>query len=191
MRGVGLFVACAAGMGAGLVLDTRHVEPAALASLCGGTADFGARLYSHWRLMPATHWGMVVVACIATLAQLAAPSRYTRLQRATYCLRESLCVVGMSLGMAYAMDYASAVSIRGGLAPFAGMVASMLAGMALGAGAVSLSMRIARRGVRLLGHALIEVACADGVGRHARMTPPPSFSPAQVGRWTWRPRRQG
>jgi len=141
MRGVGLFVACAAGMGVGLVLDTRHVEPAALASLCSGAADFGTRLQSHWRLMPATHWSMVAVALLSMMVRLVRSPRLTHLQRAAGSLRESLCLVAMSWGMARAMDYGPLVSTHSRLEPFAAMVVSMLIGMASGAALASSSLR--------------------------------------------------
>lgn len=113
----GLWLACMAGMGIGLVVDTWRTPAALLASECGAPGTLAQLAWRHAALMPASLAAM-------TLAALLPWPRPAPLAERLFCM--ALMVCGMVLGARLGVQTAQALQ----MGPFAGMVVGMTAGMA-------------------------------------------------------------
>lgn len=122
----GLWLACLAAMGAGLVVDTWRTPAALLASECGAPGTLVQLAWRHAALMPASSAAMALAALLpwSWLPWSRRPETKTPLASRLLCL--ILMAIGMVLGARLGVQTAQAL----GTAPFWGMVLGMTAGMA-------------------------------------------------------------
>ncbi|MDG9968265.1 hypothetical protein N7638_09505 [Achromobacter mucicolens] len=122
----GLWLACLAAMGAGLVVDTWRTPAALLASECGAPGTLAQLAWRHAALMPASSAAMALAALLpwSWLPWSRRPGAKTPLASRVLCL--ILMAIGMVLGARLGVQTAQAL----GTAPFWGMVLGMTAGMA-------------------------------------------------------------
>ncbi|WBX91536.1 hypothetical protein [Achromobacter mucicolens] len=122
----GLWLACLAAMGAGLVVDTWRTPAALLASECGAPGTLAQLAWRHAALMPASSAAMALAALLpwSWLPWSQRPGAKTPLASRLLCL--ILMVIGMVLGARLGVQTAQTL----GTAPFWGMVFGMTAGMA-------------------------------------------------------------
>lgn len=122
----GLWLACLAAMGAGLVVDTWRTPAALLASECGAPGTLAQLAWRHAALMPASSAAMALAALLpwSWLPWSRRPEAKTPLASRLLCL--ILMAIGMVLGARLGVQTAQAL----GTAPFWGMVLGMTAGMA-------------------------------------------------------------
>jgi len=122
----GLWLACLAAMGAGLVVDTWRTPAALLASECGAPGTLAQLAWRHAALMPASSAAMALAALLpwSRLPWSRRPGAKTPLASRLLCL--ILMAIGMVLGARLGVQTAQAL----GTAPFWGMVLGMTAGMA-------------------------------------------------------------
>lgn len=122
----GLWLACLAAMGAGLVVDTWRTPAALLASECGAPGTLVQLAWRHAALMPASSAAMALAALLpwSWLPWSRRPEAKTPLASRLLCL--ILMAIGMVLGARLGVQTAQAL----GTAPFWGMVLGMTAGMA-------------------------------------------------------------
>ncbi len=122
----GLWLACLAAMGAGLVVDTWRTPAALLASECGAPGTLAQLAWRHAALMPASSAAMALAALLpwSRLPSSRRPGAKTPLASRLLCL--ILMAIGMVLGARLGVQTAQAL----GTAPFWGMVLGMTAGMA-------------------------------------------------------------
>lgn len=118
----GLWLACLAAMGAGLLVDTWRTPAALLASECGAPGTLAQLAWRHVVLMPASSAAM---ALAALLPWTGPQGGNTPLASRVLCL--VLMAIGMVLGARLGVQTAQAL----GEAPFFGMVMGMAAGMAV------------------------------------------------------------
>ncbi|KRA03717.1 hypothetical protein ASD71_10140 [Achromobacter sp. Root565] len=118
----GLWLACLAAMGAGLLVDTWRTPAALLASECGAPGTLAQLAWRHVVLMPASSAAM---ALAALLPWTGPQGGNTPLASRVLCL--VLMAIGMVLGARLGVQTAQAL----GAAPFFGMVMGMAAGMAV------------------------------------------------------------
>lgn len=117
----GLWLACLAAMGAGLLLDTLRTPAALLASECGAPGSLAEMAWRHASLMPASSAAMALAALLPwPRAQGVAPSLATRL----------LCAGLMAIGMILGARLGAGAALSAGAPPFGGMALGMAAGMA-------------------------------------------------------------
>lgn len=117
----GLWLACLAAMGAGLLVDTWRTPAALLASECGAPGTLAQLAWRHVVLMPASSAAM---ALAALLPWLRLPGGNTPLASRVLCL--VLMAIRMVLGARLGVQTTQAL----GAAPFLGMVLGMAAAMA-------------------------------------------------------------
>jgi len=122
----GLWLACLAAMGAGLVVDTWRTPAALLASECGAPGTLAQLAWRHAALMPASSAAMALAALLpwSRLPWSRRQGAKTPLASRVLCL--ILMAIGMVLGARLGVQTAQAL----GTAPFWGMVLGMTAGMA-------------------------------------------------------------
>lgn len=125
----GLWLACLAAMGAGLLVDTWRTPAALLASECGAPGTLAQLAWRHAALMPASSAAMAVAAL---LPWTPLQTRPTPLPGRVACL--VLMAIGMVLGARLGVQTAQTL----GAAPFTGMVLGMALGMAAGMAAALL-----------------------------------------------------
>lgn len=122
----GLWLACLAAMGAGLVVDTWRTPAALLASECGAPGTLAQLAWRHAALMPASSAAMALAALLpwSRLPWSRRPGAKPPLASRLLCL--ILMAIGMVLGARLGVQTAQTL----GTAPFWGMVFGMTAGMA-------------------------------------------------------------
>lgn len=122
----GLWLACMAGLGIGLVLDTWRTPAALLASECGAPGTLAQMAWRHAALMPASSAAMALAALLpwSPLPRSRRPGTKTPLASRLLCL--ILMAIGMVLGARLGVQTAQAL----GSAPFWGMLVGMTACMA-------------------------------------------------------------
>lgn len=121
MNAMSALALSAGGMALGLAIDCLSTPPPLLASLCVASGSLVARATLHWTLMPFAHTLMLAAALAAMTGDK----------------RGVLSVVAMFAGMALGSELGPRVSAALGIAPFAGLVAAMLLGMAGGMAAAA------------------------------------------------------
>lgn len=132
----GLWLACLAAMGAGLLVDTWRTPAALLASECGAPGTLAQLAWRHVVLMPVSTAAMAVAALLPwsllTRARLPAPRLpWPHLQGGkTPLASRVLCLVLMAIGMVLGARLGVQTAQALGNAPFWGMVLGMAAGMA-------------------------------------------------------------
>ncbi|WP_313702376.1 hypothetical protein [Achromobacter sp.] len=137
----GLWLACLAAMGAGLLVDTWRTPAALLASECGAPGTLAQLAWRHVVLMPVSSAAMAVAALLPwsllpwsllTRARLPAPRLpWPHLQGGkTPLASRVLCLVLMAIGMVLGARLGVQTAQALGTAPFWGMVLGMAAGMA-------------------------------------------------------------
>lgn len=132
----GLWLACLAAMGAGLLVDTWRTPAALLASECGAPGTLAQLAWRHVVLMPASSAAMALAALMpwSRLPWSRLPwsrSRRPRLQgRKPPLASRVLCLVLMMIGMVLGARLGVQTAQALGAAPFWGMVLGMAAGMA-------------------------------------------------------------
>jgi hypothetical protein len=123
----------AAGMVAGLWLDTRSGGFATLAALClSRPGDLAGTLALHWGQLPLMHLGMLTGG-LATVPLLRSLRQGCRRQFCARLAQNLICsgwmVMGMATGTLAFMDLASRLGDRGPAAMLAGMFGGMVWGM--------------------------------------------------------------
>jgi len=142
----GLWLACLAAMGAGLLVDTWRTPAALLASECGAPGTLAQLAWRHAVLMPASSAAMALAALmpwsrmpwsLPTWARWpwtqlpSSQSRWPRLQgRKPPLASRVVCLVLMAIGMVLGARLGVQTAQALGAAPFSGMVLGMAAGMA-------------------------------------------------------------
>lgn len=132
----GLWLACLAAMGAGLLVDTWRTPAALLASECGAPGTLAQLAWRHVVLMPVSSAAMAVAALLPwsrlTRTRLPWPRLpWPYLQGGkTPLASRVLCLVLMAIGMVLGARLGVQTAQALGAAPFWGMVLGMTAGMA-------------------------------------------------------------
>ena len=127
----GLWLACLAAMGAGLVVDTWRTPAALLASECGAPGTLAQLAWRHVVLMPASSAAMALAALMPWSRMPWSQSRWPRLQGSKAPLASRVvCLVLMAIGMVLGARLGVQTAQALGAAPFWGMVLGMAAGMA-------------------------------------------------------------
>lgn len=142
----GLWLACLAAMGAGLLVDTWRTPAALLASECGAPGTLAQLAWRHVVLMPASSAAMALAALMPSswlpsslMTWARSPrtrlpwsrSRWPRLQgRKPPLASRVLCLVLMMIGMVLGARLGVQTAQALGAAPFWAMVLGMAAGMA-------------------------------------------------------------
>ncbi|MGE8669930.1 MAG: hypothetical protein ACN6PM_19495 [Achromobacter mucicolens] len=127
----GLWLACLAAMGAGLVVDTWRTPAALLASECGAPGTLAQLAWRHAALMPASSAAMALAALLPWSWLPWSRLPWSRRQGAkTPLASRVLCLILMAIGMVLGARLGVQTAQALGTAPFWGMVLGMTAGMA-------------------------------------------------------------
>lgn len=131
---VGMPALSIAGMAAGLVVDCWSTPPALLASLCLDPTSPVAATIAHWRVLPATHAGMLIAA---TCGSRCAPGIEQRRNRRGWPIAAATAAVARVLPMLVGMEVggwlARFAPATVALEPFPAMLVGMFLGMLAGA----------------------------------------------------------